>query len=218
MEVRENMHNKSWLDALTEGQIIRDWFSLIVHLPLGIAYLIFLVAGYGTSIGLSFILVGIPLLLFMLASTRAVAALDRRLVGAILDTPTREFTDEIDPRGANLGERLGTYIGSGRTWLSLLYLLLKLPLGVMSFTAAWLILPLLAIEVLILGPLTIDMRLISVRMLHWLALGFHRIPGVLLPTGAKRKRDISRLETVEVEEPRYYLDDDGEIMVRKRLS
>lgn len=212
------MHTKSWLDALTDGQIIRDWFSLIVHFALGMAYFTFILAGFATAISLSFVLIGIPLLLFMLASTRAVAAMDRRLMGAILDIETVEVTDEIDPRGANLGERLGMYIGSGRTWLSLVYLLIKLPLGILSFNAALLLLPLLAIEVLILGPLTIDMRLISVRMLHWLAVGFHRIPGLLLPTGAKRKRDISRLESVETEEPHYYLDDDGEILVRKRLS
>jgi hypothetical protein len=211
------MHSKSWLDALTDGQIIRDWFSLIVHFALGMAYFSFIVAGYATAIGLSFVLVGIPLLLFMLSSTRAVAAMDRRLIGAILDIETPEVADEIDPRGANLGERLGMVIGSSRTWLSLVYLLVKLPLGILTFNLALLLLPLLAIEVLILGPLTIDMRLISVRMLHWLAVGCHRIPGFLLPTGVKRKRDISRLETVEGDEPRYYLDDDGEILIHKRL-
>jgi hypothetical protein len=109
------------------------------------------------------------------------------------------------------------YLGSGATWRSLIYLLLKLPLGIMTFGAAWLILPLLFIEVLILAPLTIDMRLISVRMLHWVAIGTHKFSGVLLPSG-KRKRDTSRLETHEEADPRYFIDDDGEIAAYKRFS
>jgi hypothetical protein len=87
-----------------------------------------------------------------------------------------------------------------------------------SITAAMVILPFLAIEVLILAPLTIDMRLITVRLLHWVAIGLHRGSGVLLPTKTpKRKRDTSRLESVEEAEPTYYLDEDGELVVAKRF-
>src|SRR5258705_13032686 len=108
-------------------------------------------------------------------------------------------------------------MGSGTTWNSLIYLFLKMPIGIVTFSAAWLILPLLLLEVLILAPLTIDMRLISVRMLHWVAVGTHKFSGILLPTGnGKRKRDTSHLETraeraqgVE-DEPGYFIDDDGE--------
>lgn len=213
-----NDRSKNWLDVLSDGQLFRDWFSLIAHFFLGIAYLTFLSVGFAVALGTSVILVGIPLLLFMLAMTRVLARIDRQIMGALLDTPTAEVADDVDTRGANLGERLGMYLGSGATWRSLIYLLLKLPLGIMAFTAAWLILPLLFIEVLILAPLTIDMRLISVRMLHWVAIGTHKFSGVLLPTG-KRKRDISRLETQEeAEQPRYFIDDDGEIAAQKRYS
>lgn len=213
-----NDRSKNWLDVLSDGQLFRDWFSLIAHFFLGIAYLTFLSVGFAVALGTSVILVGIPLLLFMLAMTRVLARIDRQIMGALLDTSTAEVADDVDTRGANLGERLGMYLGSGTTWRSLIYLLLKLPLGIMAFTAAWLILPLLFIEVLILAPLTIDMRLISVRMLHWVAIGTHKFSGVLLPTG-KRKRDISRLETQEeAEQPRYFIDDDGEIAAHKRYS
>ena len=69
--------NRTWLDALTDGQIIRDWFSLIAHFALGVTYFSFFTFAYTMSIGLSFILIGIPLLLFTLASTRAIAAMDQ---------------------------------------------------------------------------------------------------------------------------------------------
>jgi hypothetical protein len=212
-----NDRSKNWLDVLSDGQLFRDWFSLIAHFFLGIAYFTFLSVGFAVALASSVVLVGIPLLLFMLATTRVLARIDRQIMDALLDMPTAAVADDVDTRGANLGERLGMYLGSGATWRSLIYLLLKLPLGIMTFSAAWLILPLLFIEVLILAPLTIDMRLISVRMLHWVAIGTHKFSGVLLPSG-KRKRDTSRLETQEEADPRYFIDEDGEIAAYKRFS
>ncbi len=207
--------SRSWLDAMTDGQIIRDWFSLIAHFALGMTYISFFIFAYVMSIGLSVILIGIPLLLFTLASTRAVAAMDQRLFAAILDRPAPKFADDVDTQGANLGERMGMYLGSLTTWRSLFYLALKFPVGIAAITAAICILPFLGFEMLILGPLGIDMRLASVRLLHGVAVGLHKFPGILIPSG-KRKRDFSRLETVETTEPQYYLDDDGEIVLRKR--
>jgi len=207
--------SRSWLDAMTDGQLIRDWFSLIAHFALGTTYISFFMFAYAMSIGLSFILIGIPLLLFTLASTRAIAAMDQRLFAAILDRPVQEFADDVDPSGANLGQRLGMYLGSATTWRSLVYLALKFPIGIGALMAAIFILPFLGFEMLILGPLGIDMRLASVRLLHGVAVGVHKFPGILIPTG-KRKRDLSRLESVETAEPQYYLDDDGEIVLRKR--
>jgi hypothetical protein len=218
-----NDSSKNWLDVLSDGQMFRDWFSLIAHFFLGIAYFTFLTAGFAVALGTSVILVGIPLLLFMLATTRVLARMDRQIMGALLDTGTAEVLDDVDARGANLGERLGMYLGSGTTWRSLIYLLLKMPIGMLTISAAFLILPLLALEVLILAPLTIDMRLISVRMLHWVAIGTHKFSGVLLPRsiptgGGKRKRDTNRLETRTESDSGYFIDDDGEIAAYKRFS
>jgi hypothetical protein len=162
--------------------------------------------------------VGIPLLLFMLATTRVLARMDRQIMGGLLDTDTPDMVEDVDMRGANLGERIGMYLGSGTTWRSALYLFAKFPIGLLSITAAFFILPFLALEVLILAPLTIDMRLITVRLLHWTAIGLHKGTGVLLPTEKKRKRDVSRLETADDAEPLYVIDDDGEIVARKRFS
>ena len=211
--------NRSWLDAVTDGQLIRDWFSLIAHFALGTTYISFFIFAYAMSIGLSFILIGLPLLLFTLASTRSVAAMDQRLFAAILDRPVPEIANDVDARGANFGERMGMYLGSLTTWRSLVYLALKFPVGLAAFAASMFILPFLGFEMLILGPLGIDMRLASVRLLHAVAVGMHKFPGLLLPT-TKRKRDVSRLELVEAAEayePQYYLDDDGEIILRKRI-
>jgi hypothetical protein len=208
------MRDKTWLDAITDGQVLRDWFSLIVSFALSITYLCFFVAGYAVSIGLSFVLIGVPLLLFMLASTRTAAAMDRRMMAAILNADTPDVDEEPAAQGTNLGERMGHYLGSALTWRSLLYLALKFPVGIFALTFALCILPLLAVEVLILGPLTIDMHLLSVRLLHGVAMGLHKFEGLLLPSRKSKRVARSRLELVE-EEPLYYLDDDGEIIKYK---
>lgn len=210
------MNNKTWLDVLTDGQILRDWFSLILSFALGITYFAFFAMMYALSLGLSLVLIGIPLLVFTLASTRVAAAMDRQLMASILHSEIPEF-EEVSMRGANVGERLGQYLGSGITWRSLFYLMLKLGTGTLGVTFAFVLLPFLALEVLILAPLTVAMRLITVRLLHGVAIGLHKIEGLLLPTPKpKRTARTSRLELREEDEPLYYLDDDGEIVQHKR--
>lgn len=206
---------RSWLDALSDGQMFRDWLSLIASFFFSLFYVGFLSTMYVLSLSLVVVLVGIPLLMFTLAITRNLAVVDRQAMAAILNVPLREVADDVDPRGANLGERLGMYLGSMTTWRSLLYLAAKLPIGLLSISLAVLIVPVLAVELLILAPLTIDMRLISVRLLHFSAVNLTRLHGLLLPR-QKSKRDVSRLELREVEEPRYYITDDGEIGIAAR--
>ncbi|MCA9911364.1 MAG: sensor domain-containing protein [Anaerolineae bacterium] len=206
--------NHQWLDALTDGQMLRDWLALSAPLFFGTIHWSLVLGGLALSMMLLPVLIGIPLLLFVLAGIRALATLDHQMMMALLDQPPPELANDVDTDGANLGERLGLYLGSGQTWRSLFYLGLTLPVGAVTFSVALLLLPLIFVELLILAPLTIDMRLVSVRLLHFLALGTHRVMGLLLPKRRhERERDVSRLETVyEYEEPRYYLDDDGEII------
>ncbi len=209
------MEPRTWLDYLTDGQIVRDWASLNIHLFLGLAYWMLLFSLLGIAVGLTFVLIGIPLLLLTFASIPTLAKADQQMMSALLDDDSPEV-ELIDTRGENLGERLGRYLGTRSTWASALYLFLKVPVGVLGITFAWMILPFLAFEVLILAPLTISQRPITVRMLHWTARGLHRLPGLLLPRvkqkpGAKW-RDTSRLREDVQEEPVYYLDDDGEIV------
>jgi hypothetical protein len=206
------MHN-NWLDALTDGRMFRNWLSLIASFFFSYIYMLFLVAGFAFSVAMIPVLIGIPLLLFMLASTRALADADRQFMAMLLQLDPQTVFDDVDPHGANLGERLGLYLGSPLTWRSLLYLLAKIPVGTVGFIMALMALPLVFIEVLILAPLTIDMRLISVRLLRWSALLLFRANMLLLPSG-KSKRAIRAARRLAMEpdsDTHYALGDDGEI-------
>lgn len=208
-----NERPDDWLDVLTDGQILRDWLSLAAPFFLGSVYWMLVIGGLMVSISLMLVLVGFPLFLFVLAGIRALAALDHQMMAALLNEPAPTLANDVDARGANLGERLEMYLGSGQTWRSLAYLALTLPLGAVTFSLGLLLLPLMFVELLILAPLGIDMHLVSARLLHFLALVMHKGTGLLLPRRISKRRDFSRLETVYDNDGdgRYFLDDDGEI-------
>lgn len=206
----------SWMDALTDGTITRSWLALFGNFWTGLLYWILIFGGFALALVTIPIIVGIPLLLFMLSVTRDLADIDRQMMAGVLGIEARETTEDVDLRGANLGERLGMLLGSGRTWRSLIYLLIKFPVGMvtMPISIVWLF-P-LAIETLLLAPLTVDLHLITVRLLRWLARAQYRAADVLLPSRPSKRP--SRLELVEeqVDDLRYYIDSEGEIAVAKR--
>jgi hypothetical protein len=206
----DNSHD--WLDVLTDGQILRDWLALVAHFGLGLVYFIFVIVGFVTAVSLIPVLVGIPLFLFMLGTIRTLAVIDRQLMASLLQIDLPTVVDEVDARGANLGSRLGFYLGSATTWRSLLYLAVRFGVGMVSLGVASLIWIPLAFEVLLLAPLTIDMHLVSVRLLHFTAVRLSKFGGFLLPTQkGKRIGTLNRL-ALEDDEPRLYLTDDGELV------
>jgi hypothetical protein len=90
------------------------------------------------------------------------------------------------------------------------------------------LLPFMAFETLILGPLTINTGMVTFRLLHALAVFTHEGMAMLLPEEQERpvrekdKRDlrVERLEIIEDydDQPsgRYILTDDGEIEFKRR--
>ena len=81
------------------------------------------------------LIVGIPLTVLFFGSVRGLALLEGRLVEALLGErmPRRpRYTD----RSRTWLQRIGDMFTDGRTWLTLLYFVLMLPLGVVYFTIA----------------------------------------------------------------------------------
>ncbi|MDZ4768887.1 MAG: sensor domain-containing protein [Chloroflexota bacterium] len=237
--------NHDWLDALSDGGIFRNMLALFVQVFLGTLYYGLIVAGFAAAIGLSFVLVGIPLLLFCLSATRTLADIDRRLMASVLNIDAPDTIDDLDLEGANIGERLGMLLGSGVTWRSLVYLALRLPIGALAITGLFMVLPFLALEMMILAPLGIDMRLLTPRLLRGLALVSYHAASWVLPTypqiqtqpvkrvsaeKAKRTRldrtddpyehvlrDDADYRDDDGDDARTFLDHDGELHTRRRV-
>ena len=145
-------------DARTYGAL----FYMLLALATGIFYFTWTVTGLGLSAGLAILIVGIPFIILFFASVRLLALVEGRLVEVMLGVrmPRRPAASA---RELPLLKRIGAMFTDPRTWGTLLYLLLMLPLGIAYFTVAVtglaVSLGLVAVPVLQLfgiAPVTID--------------------------------------------------------------
>ncbi len=114
----------------------RTWGSLLfmfITLITGIIYFTWAVTGLSLSISLSIFIFGLPLAILFLLSVQGLALLEGRLVEALLGVrmPRRPL---FTRRGLKLLDRLKALVTDKHTWLSLVYLILQMPLGVLYFS------------------------------------------------------------------------------------
>jgi uncharacterized membrane protein len=116
----------------------RAWGGLVfmlISLATGTLYFSWAVIGLSTSLGVMVLIIGIPVAILFLLSFRGIAFLEGRLVEALLGErmPRRaSFTDSSLP----WMERLKLLLTGKSTWLSWIYMILMLPLGIIYFTLA----------------------------------------------------------------------------------
>jgi uncharacterized membrane protein len=116
----------------------RAWtalFYLLLSLVTGICYFTVAVTGLAVSAGLAFVIVGIPFFLLFIGLTRVLSLVEGRIVEGLLGVrmPRRPLRST---RGIGLAARIKEMLLDRRTWTTLLYMLLMLPLGVAYFTVA----------------------------------------------------------------------------------
>lgn len=126
--------NPNWLvQQITSPSLRSTLIYLTLAFPLGIVYFVFLVTGLALGISLSIIWVGIPILLFMFASVRKMMTFERSMANELLhvNLPTVPSQNTLE-RGWWSG--LQQDLRDTRLWNAITYLLLKMPLGILSFT------------------------------------------------------------------------------------
>jgi Putative sensor len=126
----------SWRTVLRPLITTRGWTAVTHHLlglPLGIAYVTWLVTGLTAGLGLAITLVGIPLLTLVLATVRPLLAGERALSNALLGTELPRAG--LAPRGEGWVGRLKAYWTDSATWRGIAYLLARLPAGTLAFAA-----------------------------------------------------------------------------------
>lgn len=127
----------SWRSALRPLITARGWTQVSHHLlglPLGTAYFVWLVTGLSLGAGLLITLLGIPILTLVLANVRPLLMAERGLANALLGAGLPPVA--IAPRGEGWLGRLKAYWTDGTTWRGILYLLLRFPVGIFTFTVA----------------------------------------------------------------------------------
>ena len=116
----------------------RAWSSLFymfLALATGIFYFTWTVAGISVSLGTAILIFGLPIMLIFLGSTRLFSLLEGRIVETFLGVrmPRRP---EHPPADMKFLDRILDMLKDVRTWTTMLYMLLMLPLGVAYFSMA----------------------------------------------------------------------------------
>jgi uncharacterized membrane protein len=110
-------------------------FLMLLGLPRGIIYFVLAVTGLSLSAGFSVLIIGVPFFLMFMAVCRVVSLAEGRLIEAM--------TGERMPRrpvyqGKALGfwARIGEMLKDPRTWTTIAYFILMLPMGILYFVIA----------------------------------------------------------------------------------
>ena len=118
--------------VLIDPQAYSALFYLLLALPTGIFYFTWVVTGLSLSLGLSVLIIGLPFALFFLATVRALSLMEGRVVETLLGERMPRRADQTSPPGSWL-ERIKFWLTDTRSWTTMFYLLLRLPLGIFSF-------------------------------------------------------------------------------------
>jgi hypothetical protein len=107
---------------------------LLLAFPLGTFYFVFLVTGLSLGFGMIILIIGIPILLLVLGGSWALSSFERVVTVALLkeDIPSPSG----QPTATGLWPRVKAHLTNRVTWTGLLYLLLKFPVGIATFTVA----------------------------------------------------------------------------------
>jgi hypothetical protein len=113
------------------GQTYLNLLYLLLGFPLGIAYFVFLVAGFSMGTSLLIVFIGIPILIGVLIGCLGLGAFERLLARSMLHLNIP--SPPSPPSGPGLLGKLKALFGDTATWKSLGYLVLKFPFGIAAF-------------------------------------------------------------------------------------
>lgn len=108
---------------------------MLLALVTGTIYFTFAVTGLSMSIGLAILIIGVPFFLLFVGTSRVIALAEGRIVESMLGTRMPRRPVHPGPAGSWY-ERIIEMLQDPRTWGTLLYLFLMLPLGILYFTFA----------------------------------------------------------------------------------
>jgi uncharacterized membrane protein len=126
---------RRFFGVYTDARSYTSLFYMLLALATGIIYFTFAVTGLSLSAGLAVLIIGVPFFLAFIGMTRIIALGEGRLLEAM--------TGERMPRrpqhpgaGRSFWQRIGDMLRDARTWTTLAYMLLMLPLGIVYFVIA----------------------------------------------------------------------------------
>jgi uncharacterized membrane protein len=108
---------------------------MLLSLATGVIYFTFAATGASLSLGLAILIIGVPFFLLFIGLARVLALAEGRIVEVMLGTRMPRRPVHPGPKAPWL-QRIGEMLRDPRTWGTLLYLFLMLPLGICYFMFA----------------------------------------------------------------------------------
>ncbi|HEX6477417.1 MAG TPA: sensor domain-containing protein [Ktedonobacteraceae bacterium] len=149
---------------------------LLLSFPLGLFYFLLTVIGLAVGVSTLVIWIGLPVLFATLVAIRGMAAIERSMASSLLRVSFPAPLHRYDAPRQGFSRRFGSLLRDPLTWTGMIYMILKFPLGIISFTLA-LVLPIVTIAVTAL-PLTYLINLFVNLIL--LKNGIHST-GIIIP-------------------------------------
>ncbi len=108
-------------------------FYMALSLATGVFYFTWVVTGLGLSAGFAVLIIGVPFIVLFFGTVRALSFVEGKIVEAMLGVRMPRRPLYVD-RGQSIWARIGEMFTDPRTWSTMLYMILMLPLGVIYFT------------------------------------------------------------------------------------
>ena len=125
---------RGFFGVVAEPRSYLNIVYLLLAFPLGTFYFVFLVTGLSLGFGLIITLVGIPILLLVLSGSWVLCRFERQVAITLLDEDIPLSVSR--PASGGLWSRVKALLKDRVTWTGVLYLFLKFPLGIVTFTIA----------------------------------------------------------------------------------
>ncbi len=109
---------------------------MLLSLATGIFYFVWTITGLMLSVGLFVLIIGVPFALLFIGSERVIAHVEGRIIETLLGVRMPRRLPPEYPEYRNFLSRIGEALTDVRTWSSIFYLLLMLPLGIVYFVIA----------------------------------------------------------------------------------
>lgn len=158
---------------------------MLLSLMTGIVYFTFVVAGLAMSFGLLITIIGIPLAMAVIGVARLLGHVEGRVVEGLLGVRMPRRLPPATAEDESVLVKVKEMFLDVRTWSTLLYLLLMLPLGIVYFVIA-----VVGISVPLsliggsLASLITGHSDVQIDAVPWLEHLFHTAPGLALLTVA----------------------------------
>ena len=172
---------KGFFNVISDPRTYGAMLYMLLSLITGIFYFTWTIVGISMTAGFAILILGIPFALLFVGSIRMLSHVEGRIVEALLGVRMPRRLPSTAPSDESIWTRIKEALIDMRTWTSMFYLLLMLPLGVAYFVIA---IVGLSVSLGVAGgaiySLITNHSHVQITDVPWLDHVFHTAPGLMI--------------------------------------